>query len=79
MKNQELFGKSRKHCGKRRKCWLPAFSLLTKMFSQACYFRVVKLGIVWLRVKELEENDFDRIKEIDKISLICFISQLLFL
>ena len=25
-KTEICFGKGRKHCGKRRKCWLPAFS-----------------------------------------------------
>ena len=36
------FGKGRKHCGKRRKCWLPAFSPFFTMFSKAFFFRVVK-------------------------------------
>ena len=27
----------RKHCGKRRKCWLPAFSPFTTMFSESFY------------------------------------------
>ena len=35
-----LFGMVRKHCGKRRKCWLPAFSpyptMLPNGFYQAC-------------------------------------------
>ena len=26
LKTGTLFGMVRKHCGKRRKCWLPAFS-----------------------------------------------------
>ena len=30
-------GKSRKHCGKRRKCWLPAFSPFSTMFSKDCF------------------------------------------
>ena len=33
----------RKHFGKRRKCWLPAFSPFPKMFSKAFLYRV----IVW--------------------------------
>ena len=28
------FGKGRKHCGKRRKCWLPAFSSFPTIFFQ---------------------------------------------
>ena len=28
--------------GKRRKCWLPAFSTFPTMFSKAFFFRVVK-------------------------------------
>ena len=42
--NEKLicFGKGRKQFGKRRKCWLPAFSPFPKMFSKASFFRVVK-------------------------------------
>ena len=35
------------HCGKRRKCWLPAFSPLPTMFSKHFCFRVVKSQFVW--------------------------------
>ena len=31
------FGKGRKHCGKRRKCWFPAFSPFPAMFSKGFY------------------------------------------
>ena len=31
-----------KHCGKRRKCWLPAFSPFPTMFSKAVFSRGVK-------------------------------------
>ena len=36
------FGKGRKHCGKRRKCWLPASSPFPTMFSKGFLYRVVK-------------------------------------
>ena len=36
------FGKSRKHCGERRKCWLPAFSPFPTVFSKAFFSRGVK-------------------------------------
>ena len=36
------FVKGRKHCEKRRKCWLPAFSLFLAMFSKAFIVRVNK-------------------------------------
>ena len=36
------FGKGRKHIGKRRKCWLPAFSPFPSMFSKGILIRVVK-------------------------------------
>ena len=36
------FGNDRKHCEKRRKCWLPAFSPFPTMFSKAVLSRVVK-------------------------------------
>ena len=35
-------GKDRKHCWKRRKCWLPAFSPFPTMFSKAFFSRGVK-------------------------------------
>ena len=34
--------KGTKHCGKVRKCWKPAFSPFSTMFSKALFFRVVK-------------------------------------
>ena len=34
--------KGRKHGGKRRKCWLPAFSSFPTMFSKGFFFKVVK-------------------------------------
>ena len=37
-----LFGVGRKHCGKRRKCWLPAFSPFLTMFLKGFFFRVFK-------------------------------------
>ena len=36
------FEKGRKHCGKRRKCWLPVFSPFPTMFSKALHFRIGK-------------------------------------
>ena len=44
-------GRGRKHCGKRRKCWLPAFSPFPTMFSQASFSGSLKVEIMWLRVK----------------------------
>ena len=37
------FRKSRKHCVKKRKCWLPAFSPFPTMFSKGFFFKVVKI------------------------------------
>ena len=36
------FGKGRKHCVKKRKCWLPAFSPFSTMFSKGFLQRVGK-------------------------------------
>ena len=36
------FGKTRKHCGKRRKCWLPVFSPCPTMFLKGFFHRVIK-------------------------------------
>ena len=37
-----VFGRVENVVGKRRKCWLPAFSPFPTMFSKAFFFRVVK-------------------------------------
>ena len=37
-----VFWNNRKHCGKRRKCWSPAFSPLPAMFSKAFFSIGVK-------------------------------------
>ena len=42
LKTENLFGMGGKNCGKRRKSWLPAFSLFPTMFSKGLFFRVVK-------------------------------------
>ena len=42
LKTAILFGKGRKHCGKRRKCWLPAFSPFPTMFSKGIFLKAVK-------------------------------------
>ena len=36
------FRKSRKHCWKMRKCWLPAFSHLPTMFSKSFFLGVIR-------------------------------------
>ena len=46
-KIQICYGRGRKPCGKRRKCWLPAFSLFPKMFSKGFFFRVIKSQDSW--------------------------------
>ena len=38
-------GKGRKHCGKRRKCWLPAFSPFPTVFSKGFLLKIFKSGL----------------------------------
>ena len=40
--NGNNISKDRKHCGKRRKCWLPAFSSFPTMFSKGFFLHCVK-------------------------------------
>ena len=40
------FEEGRKHCGNRRKCWLPVFSPFHRMFSKAFSLRSLKVGIM---------------------------------
>ena len=42
IKKLKFLLESRKHCGRRRKCWLPAFSPLSTMFSKALICRAAK-------------------------------------
>ena len=41
-KIENCLKKGRKHSGKRRKCWLPAFSPFPTMFSKCFFPKVVK-------------------------------------
>ena len=43
-KTEICFEKGRKHHGKRRKCWLPAFSPFPIILSKDSFFRIVKSG-----------------------------------
>ena len=45
------FVKSGKHCGKRRKCWLPAFFHFPSMFSKGFFPCLLKLMTMWYRAK----------------------------
>ena len=38
---EENAGNGRKHCGKRRKCWLPAFSPFPTMFSKGFLLQAI--------------------------------------
>ena len=33
LKTENCFGRGRKHCGKRKKCWLPVLMLATSSFA----------------------------------------------
>ena len=44
----------RKHCGKRRKCWLPVFCPFSTMFSKSYFLKVVKSRDCV--VKSLQQN-----------------------
>ena len=55
--NIELgFGKSRKHSGKRRKCWLPAFSPFPTMFSIGSFLRAVESWDCVVKSKNLKNG-----------------------
>ena len=47
-------GKRRKHCGKRRKCWLTAFSPFPTMISEGPFF--FRVRIVWKKLNYLPED-----------------------
>ena len=47
LKFELCFGKSRKHCAKMQKCWLPVFSPFPKCFQKASFPALLKVRIVW--------------------------------
>ena len=47
------FGKGRKHCGKWRKCWLPAFSTFPAMFLKDFSSGLLMVKIVWKGLTKL--------------------------
>ena len=50
-------GKSRKHCWKRRKCWLPAFSPFLQCFPKFSFPGAIQVGVVWDGVKPTEKAE----------------------
>ena len=51
LKTEILFGNVRKRCGKRRKCWSPAFSPFPTMFSKGLFSKVVISGDCMVQCK----------------------------
>ena len=58
-----LFEKVRKHCEKRRKCWLPAFSPFPTMFSKGFFLGVDKSQDCVVKGKYLEITWGEKKKE----------------
>ena len=52
----ELTQWDRKHGGKRRKCWLPAFSPFSQCFWKSYFSWSLKPWLVWQRVYSFEKN-----------------------
>ena len=74
-------------CGKRRKCWLPAFSPLPTCFQKASFLRSLKVRIMWLRVdlvsvkclankKKLDSSNFNPFPNKPWFLRVCSISLL---
>ena len=61
----------RKHCGKRRKCWLPAFSPFPTMFVKGHFISVVKIrDCVVKRTDQLRAHASVRIMHLVPVILI---------
>ena len=60
------FRMGRKHGGKRRKCWFLAFSPFPT-FSKVVFFRSLKVGIVWYRVKNPGKSPLKALLEKEKM------------
>ena len=48
----------RKHCRKRRKCWLPAFSPFPAMFSKGCFFWYKLKTVADDKINENQKHEF---------------------
>ena len=69
-----LFGKVEKHCGKRTKCWLPAFSPLATMLSKGLFYGVdesrvyakmiISLFLEWTKLKAVADDKLNFAKMI---------------
>ena len=68
------FEKDRKQCGKRRKCWLPAFSPFPTSFQKASFSRSFKVGIVWERLLKKTYKYFSLKKRMTcvAVKIVCF-------
>ena len=65
---EKLDRKSRKHCGKRRKCWLPAFSLFPTMFSKDYILRVFTIQDYEIKskLKAFSDNKINITEKLDR-------------
>ena len=59
-----IIWKGKKHVGKRRKCWLPAFSPFSLMFSKEFFFKVIKS-------QELTPNQTTKFWTLYRVESIC--------
>ena len=63
---------SRKLCGKRRKCWLPAFSPFPTMFSECLFLGVVKGRECVVKYKLSENMTLSARRLLLNLTLPCF-------
>ena len=48
------FGKGKKHCEKRKKCWLPAFSPVPLLFTKGLFSKVIKTMDYMIKSQQLD-------------------------
>ena len=65
-----VFWYGRKHCGKRRKCWLPAFSPSPTMFLKSSLLRIFNNKL--LRMSNIVDLRSDLIYTVRKSNCILF-------
>ena len=72
---QKVLQMGRKHCGKRRNCSLRAISPFPTVFSKDLYWRHVKPGPVWERVKHLYFTSIEKqvLSTYTYLSRFCFL------
>ena len=78
-KTKFCIGKGRKHCWKRRNCWLSAFSYFKQCFKKLSMAGLLKVGTVWKLYLMGEKTEWEMDKKCAFSSFLTKFSMVIFL